>query len=330
MIYNESDHDFCRVAECTYKDEKYAARDNGEILRYPRDSKHPRPTDNKWTLGKLNDKTGYMEIASVRVHRIVATAFHGAPPTKEHVVDHIDTNKQNNRPENLRWVTRLENALNNPITRKRIILRCGSIEAFLANPSQLRENDIDQNFQWMRSVTPEEAKISKERLLAWAESDKTSTGKGSLGEWIFSQNKYDETTLEIPEQIMAKTPKAVQRDWRISSEFPCCPQEIMGEPIAVYAEKLKTGSVFCRNDVYTSLVFKSAVSNDRQSLYVMSESAESKNATKPWALAKITYENGLFTHSNLGSFFTREGAEKQFCLAQGLEWSGGDSIDDYC
>ena len=50
----------------------------------------------------------------------MATAFHGEPPTKEHVVDHIDTNKQNNRPENLRWVTRLENILLNPITAKRI------------------------------------------------------------------------------------------------------------------------------------------------------------------------------------------------------------------
>ena len=43
-----------------------------------------------------------MEIASERVHRIVATVFHGDSPTSEHVVDHIDTNKRNNRPENLR------------------------------------------------------------------------------------------------------------------------------------------------------------------------------------------------------------------------------------
>jgi hypothetical protein len=34
--------------------------------------------------------------------------------------------------------------------------------------------------------------------------------------------------------------------------------------------------------------------------------------------------------SSLGSFFTKEGAEKQFCLAQDLEWFGGDSVDDYC
>ncbi len=94
-------NEFEKECECMYKDELYSVRDNGAILRKPRNSKQPRPSDNKWTFGKLNAKTGYLEIASVRIHRIVATAFHGEPPTKEHVVDHIDTNRQNNRPDNL-------------------------------------------------------------------------------------------------------------------------------------------------------------------------------------------------------------------------------------
>lgn len=53
------------------------------------------------------------------------------------------------------------------------------------------------------------------------------------------------------------------------------------------------------------------------------------NAIKPWSLAQITYENGLFVHENLGSFFKKEGAEKRFTLVQGLEWTGGDTFDDY-
>ena len=120
------------IKECHYKNEHYSVRDDGAVLRHAPNNKPTRSKDNKWTLGKLNNKTGYLEIASVRIHRIVATAFHGEPPTKEHVVDHIDTNKQNNRPGNLRWVTRLENVLLNPITARRIELVCGSVEAFLA------------------------------------------------------------------------------------------------------------------------------------------------------------------------------------------------------
>jgi hypothetical protein len=55
-----------------------------------------------------------------------------------------------------------------------------------------------------------------------------------------------------------------------------------------------------------------------------------EDAIKPWALAKIIFENDLYIHTSLGSFFTKEGVEKQYTLAQGLEWTRGDSIDDYC
>jgi hypothetical protein len=76
-------HDFAKDSKCIYKNECYSVRDNGAVLRHPIEEKRPRPTDNNWTFGKLNNKTGYLEIASVRIHRIVATAFHGEPPTRE-------------------------------------------------------------------------------------------------------------------------------------------------------------------------------------------------------------------------------------------------------
>ena len=328
---NESD--YCQETECIYKEEKYSVRDNGAVWRHCREGKRPRPADNQWTFGKPNTRTGYMEIASIRVHRIVATAFYGEPPTKEHVVDHIDTNKQNNRPENLRWVTRLENVLLNPITTKRIALVCGSVEAFLADPSKFRDKFQEPNYDWMCTVSQEEAQISLKRMQVWAKSDMHPSG-GSLGEWIYNRTTLQNQSVEkipgISDMIMAKTLNAAQRNWHIPSEFPCCPREYGEEPIATYAEKLKVGLVFCRNDVYSSLVSKGTISDDRQSLYVISESTDGINAVKPWALAKITFENGIFVHTSLHNFFTKEGAEKQFCLAQGLEWTGGDSIDDYC
>ena len=49
------------------------------------------------------------ESRHVRVHRVVALAFHGEPPTSEWEVDHIDGDKKNNLPGNLQWVTRREN-----------------------------------------------------------------------------------------------------------------------------------------------------------------------------------------------------------------------------
>ncbi len=87
--------------ECIYKDERYSVCDKGAVWQYPREGKKLRPTDCQWTFGKPNSKTGYMEIGS----------GHGI-----YVVDHIDTNRQNNRIENLRWLTKLENVLLNPIS----------------------------------------------------------------------------------------------------------------------------------------------------------------------------------------------------------------------
>ena len=327
------DIDFIREITCTYKDERYSVRDNGAVLRHPYEKGKVRPTDNQWTFGKPNKKTGYMEIATARVHRIVAMAFHGEPPTKEHVIDHIDTNKRNNRPENLRWVTRLENVLLNPITAKRITIVCGSVEAFLADPFKFRDKFPEPNYEWMCTVSRKEAQMTLKRFESWAKNDKLPSG-GKLGDWIIGrntlQNKSEETLQKADEFVLAKTPNAVQLNWRIPSEFLCCPQEYADEPVKSYSDNLKTGSIFCCNDVYSSLVFKSAISDDKQTIYVMSESTDGKNAVKPWGLAKISFENGKFVHTSLGNFFSQIGAEKHFCLALGLEWTGGDIIDDYC
>lgn len=200
-------NEYDKEVECKYKGETYSVRDNGAVKRHPRNGKRPRPTDNIWTFGKYNPKTGYAEIAGERIHRIVATAFHGEAPSPQYVVDHIDTNRRNNRPENLRWITKLENILLNPITAKRIELACGSVEEFLKDPSKLRQNYVDRDFEWMRAVSKEEAASSLERLLNWANSEKTYTNGGSLGEWIYarSTNKNVSTKKDIIETNNAET-----------------------------------------------------------------------------------------------------------------------------
>ena len=251
--------DYNKEIECDYKNERYSVRDNGAVLRYPLNGKRQRPTDNSWTLGKPNSKTGYLEIASVCIHRIVATAFHGEPPTKEYVVDHIDTNKQNNRPVNLRWVTRLENILLNPITARRIELVCGSVEAFLADPSKFRDKFQEPNYEWMCAVSIEEAQISKERLLGWAESEKPLQG-GSLGEWIFNRSlPKEQIEVEVPEFSTSLTPNAVQKDWKTPTEFLCCPKESTNKPIATYATNIKIGETFSLNQYAKSFAVNFAI-----------------------------------------------------------------------
>jgi hypothetical protein len=56
---------------------------------------------------------------SKKVHRLVAEAFVPNPQNKT-FIDHIDTDKDNNSADNLRWVTQSEN-MNNEITKQKII-----------------------------------------------------------------------------------------------------------------------------------------------------------------------------------------------------------------
>lgn len=322
--------DFEREVECTYKNERYSVRDNGWVMRHARENKPLRKYDNQWTPGALNNH-GYLLIVSEVVHRIVAYAFLGEPPTAQHIVDYIDTNRQNNRPENLRWLTRLENILKNPITVKKIIFHCGSIEAFLEDPSILKNYvKEDPNFGWMRAVSPEEARISWERLKNWVkkENNGTTSKGGSLGEWVFKDDQKSSSFHEVSAFITSLTPNAVQKNWKTPTEFCLCPQGNKDNGIEAYAGNLKIGVVFSCDKYSKSIIENFATSKDRDILWVMCKRSD-ENAVKPWTLAQVTYENKLFVHENLGSFLKKEGAEKQFTLAQGLGWTGGDSIDDF-
>ena len=307
---------------CEYRGETYHVRDNGSILRRQKSNKRRRPLDEKWTFGKPCKQKGYMNFSSETVHRIVATAFHGRQPSKNHIVDHIDTNKKNNRPGNLRWITRLENILLNPITLSRIIFKYGSIDNFLSNPSKPINGELEQNFDWMRTVTKEESDNTRKNLINWAKENKVPTG-GQLGEWIFS-NLDQKTYIDQNPITDSLTLNAIQINWSTQSEFPNCPSIITHDSIENYKDKLVDGSTFSRNQYGESLVKNSKISNKKE-LIVLTTT----DSMKPFGLAKVHVENGKFVHESLGTFFTLIGAQKRFNMALGLEWIGEDSIDDY-
>jgi len=373
--------------DCTFKGERYSVRDNGKVLRHPLIAGKTRPKDNEWTIGRVDSKTGYMFIASVRVHQIVATAFYGAQPTKEYVVDHIDTNRQNNRPENLRWLTRLENILLNPSTVKRIESICNcTIEEFVTNPQKYRHllSNAPTDIQWMRTVTSEQAEACRQNLTNWAKSNKALKGK-SLGEWIYHRNRvysegrveeifiqvekktgisrqalcsnkamrgdyyeariyaakllrselnlsdysigkliglsattvnlylevspdrYSGDYIEMQEKQFQKrfeiTPENyIQKNWGTKSEFPLCPQKIIDNPIAEYAEQLRENEVFFQNMYYGTIILKSAILEEGDALLVLYEIIREEDRDKRWGIMKITFENGKFVHEIIPNY----------------------------
>ena len=385
-------NDYKEVKECVYKDEHYSVRDNGAVMRHLRDCKKPRRDDGVWTFGLKNPQNGYMMLGQHRVHIIVATAFLGARDSKVYVVDHIDTNRCNNRVENLRWFTRLENALNNEITRNKIIYICGSIEAFIENPSILRERlrlVNEPSLEWMRTVTKEEAAAAYENLTQyWAEqakkpkplvggkmndnvyrkqqaatqnvptsSNKENTSKIVEGksDYVVSNDEWEQMTqslrmpypkvedkmesnvplyVEDEQLVQAKSPSvAWQKRWKTPTDFLHCPSEINKNTIDEYFNNLVVGDTY-NSTLYDGddkpniqKVVEKAYIDDNNAILVLSVD---EGGRKPYALSKVYISDDKIIHESIGTFFKENGALRRFTLAQGLEWIGGDSIDDYC
>ena len=326
-------NDFSQERKCIHKEEHYSVRDNGAVFRHTPEDKRARANDNQWTFGKENSTNAYLHISQVRVHRIVATAFHGEPPDPKYVVDHIDTNCRNNRPENLRWLTRLENSLKNPATRKKIEYLCGSIEAFLDNPSMLNELQGNPNFKWMRTVTPEEARNCKARMSLWANSDKKpakSTGeinrKSSFGERVYKPlQKWEVGLGREPGLELALTPWCAQYMWRADAYFPCCPHDFGTNPLDDYFQNIKAGALlaYSDDDIYPKLtVLESAILKEKSSILVMSERADGK-----WTLVGIELDvkSRHFIHFILGSYSSKGEADKTYSIKKVSSdfWSDG-------
>jgi hypothetical protein len=325
--------------KCEYRGENYLVRDNGSILRKQKPNKRKRPLDEKWTFGNPCKKRGYMNFSSETVHRIVATAFHGEQPSSKHIVDHIDTNKRNNRPENLRWVTRLENILLNDITLSRIIYKYGSIDNFLDDPLNPLDGNFEKNFEWMRTVTKEESENTKNNLIKWAKEGKITKG-GQLGEWIYNNYNVigeEKEETQVINYILSKTPNAAQEIVFHNdkpNEFPCTPEVINNDPLQTYFGNLKKGNVFFRNHNGEYVVVNSGFSKDKKSILILtranyvyreqndgdfssipiSELKEEINTLDlPHSLSEVSFKENLFIHARVETgFHPREELEEIF------------------
>lgn len=337
---------------CTYKEETYRVRDNGAVYRQPRPKGRLRKDDGKWTFGEKNATNGYMYIGQHRVHIIVATAFLGENDSKVYVVDHIDANRCNNRAENLRWLTRLENVLLNEDTCRKITYLCGGdIMKFINNPSCLRELAQDPDISWMRTVTAEEAKAAYARVQSMRiqqprnihseqhieNEDLKRKEQAEAMEWYRVQNNWRFTApkqpiYSIPNPVFTKATypeTALQKDWKTPTEFLCCPIESTETPLQDYFNNLAIGKPFSRNKYTEHNVLDFAFIDEGKALIIATKDTN-PNAIKHFGLLKVYHSGIQFIHENISTYFEENGVRKYFNIEQGLEWNGPDSIDDYC
>ena len=360
-IYNE-------ILECDYKGEHYSVRDNGAIMRHVRVGKPIRKDDNVWSFGKKDEKTGYMIFCGARVHIIVATAFFGEHDSKVFVVDHKDTNRCNNRPDNLRWLTRLENALNNPATLKKIIYLCGGdIQKFLDNPSCLRDlTGTNQDVMWMRTVSSEEARNAYAKIMSWAEkpSNETPSKGGKMGEWIYSDMQEHHPELIIQGGYFSDFARGIEYD---IDGNPLGPKPSRKEkkileknidyfetsnPLAVqigWAPNTKPGFPCCPDKVGENPLQEYAANLEvgkpfvdifygpsitlrftfhKDKLIIITQLPE--GSPKRFGLAEILWNGSVYIHKAINTYFEENGVLAAYTREQGKVWNGSESIDDYC
>lgn len=312
--------------EVEFEGDKFLVRDNGSVYRKCRPDRRKTSLDETWTFGRQHLGNRYMCIGSKTVHRIVALAFLGHPPSENHVVDHIDRDRGNNCVENLRWISSLDNLIRHPGFRKRIIKAYGSLEKFAADPATAAIPDPDIN--WLRTISKEDARKSLEQLSAWTKSDKFRKD-GVLRNRVHGNiQPLPPARPLLPEPaIQSQTPLAMQRRWKTPTEFPCCPNEIGQEPLADYERNLQSEEAVFSRDRYKETLVVEAKMGDSV-LSVLVASCE-EHAVKPWAVAKVTIENGMFVHEGMGTYFDLDGATKAHYGLLGIPFAG-ESIDDRC
>ena len=194
------------------------------------------------------------------------------------------------------------------------------------------------------------------RWKEWAakpKEERKPKGEG-VGEWIYDEekpapkpsnrphyvgpyNSWAEHKAAVEEMNMRQqeldyglkdslTPGAKQLDWKTPTEFPQIPQEITATPLQDYLARLPKGAIYTRNRWGESPVYDAAMSEDGSHLAVLT----GISGVTHYALSEVTFENGFFVHKSIRTFFTEEGAQKYFTESRGLEWTGGDVMEDYC
>lgn len=86
----------------------YAVSDDGAVIDLNAMRVHPSHLEHGYRRVRMRTRSG---TTYEYVHRLVAMAFFGPPPTSKHEVRHLDGTRDNNTVSNLAWGTRSENCL---------------------------------------------------------------------------------------------------------------------------------------------------------------------------------------------------------------------------
>lgn len=114
---------------------------------------------------------------------------------------------------------------------------------------------------------------------------------------------------------------------RIPTKFYCYPRLGLASPLQAYYDNVEIGMLFASNTFAKPFVFDKAMSLDKKNFVVMGK--DIYGAVKPWVVYVVSWNGRNYYHKVL-SHFDYQSALKDFTIAQGKEWNGGDTLSDEC
>lgn len=151
-----------------------------------------------------------------RIYNVVAKLFLPNPENKPQV-DHIDTNRKNNRVDNLRWVTPSEN-MHNRLTRQ----HCS--EAAIKRWSDgLYENAVKKmkgRTAWNKGLTKETDERVRKYSKPMSEETKRKISEANKGKMAWSKGLTMQTDNRITHTARAKTVYQYTLNGDFVAEYP--------------------------------------------------------------------------------------------------------------
>lgn len=141
-----------------------------------------------------------------------------------------------------------------------------------------------------------------------------------------TKNVLKECSHYVSEKKYSSQPPIVI-ETRIPTKFYCYPRFESATPLQAYYDNIEIGMLFASNTYAKPFVFDKAMSLDNKSFVVMGK--DIYGAVKPWVVYVVSW-NGRNYYHKVHAHFDYNSALKNFTLAQGKEWCGGDTLSDEC